>query len=112
MYRNKDILDVVDLDTAPWEREATGLWLDVSKPILDLMHAKVFDPAAAIHAAEHAFLNRFAMAADLQTECKAPEKEYKATESRRKRPARCVQCLSCVNSRLRLLQSDFLRRAW
>jgi DEAD/DEAH box helicase domain-containing protein len=112
VYRNKDILDVVDLDTAPWEREATGLWLDVSKPILDLMHAKGFDPAAAIHAAEHAFLNRFAMAADLQTECKAPEKEYKATESRRKRPARCVQCLSCVNSRLRLLQSDFLRRAW
>jgi DEAD/DEAH box helicase domain-containing protein len=88
--RNNVILDTVDLDTAPYEREATGLWLDVSKAILDLMHAKGLDPAAAIHAAEHAFLNRFAMAADLKTECKAPEKEYKSTESQRKRPARCV----------------------
>lgn len=90
VHRNKVILDIVDLDTAPWERESTGLWLDVSKPVLALMHAKGFDPAAAIHAAEHAFLNRFAMAADLKTECKVPEKEYKTTESRRKRPARCV----------------------
>lgn len=89
-HRNKVILDTVDLDTAPWEREATGLWLDVSKVILELLRGKGFDPAAAIHAAEHAFLNRFAMAADLKTECKAPEKEYKATESQRKRPARCV----------------------
>jgi DEAD/DEAH box helicase domain-containing protein len=44
----------------------------------------------AIHAAEHAILNRFAMSVDLRTECKAAEKEYKATESKRKRPARHV----------------------
>ena len=49
-------------------------------------------PAEAIHAAEHAFLNRFALAADLGTECKAAEKEYKATATTRKRPARCVVC--------------------
>ena len=87
-HRNKTILDAVDLDTPPWEREATGLWLDVSKSLLDLMHTKGINPAEAIHAAEHAFLNRFAMAADLKTECKAAEKEYKAQESQRKRPAR------------------------
>jgi DEAD/DEAH box helicase domain-containing protein len=52
------------------------------------MRVKGINPAEAIHAAEHAFLNRFAMAADMKTECKAAEKEYKTTESQRKRPAR------------------------
>lgn len=81
-------MDAVDLETAPWEREATGFWLDVPKSILDLMIAKAINPAEAIHAAEHAFLNRFAMAADLKTECKIAEKEYKSSDSQRKRPAR------------------------
>ena len=45
-------------------------------------------PAEAIHAAEHAFLNRFPLATDMGTECKPAEKEYKATPSQRKRPAR------------------------
>lgn len=40
--------------------------------------------------AQHAFLNRFVMGADLGTECKAPEKENKVTESNRKRPARLL----------------------
>jgi DEAD/DEAH box helicase domain-containing protein len=86
--RNKVILDAVDLDTQPWERETTGLWVDVPRSILELMRVKGINPAEAIHAAEHAFLNRFAMAADMKTECKAAEKEYKTTESQRKRPAR------------------------
>ena len=46
------------------------------------------NPAEGIHAAEHAFLNRFALAGDMGTECKAAEKEYKSTETQRKRPAR------------------------
>jgi len=45
-------------------------------------------PAAAIHSACHAWMNHFALAIDLRTECKAPEKEFKATQSQRKRPAR------------------------
>lgn len=67
-----------------------GMWLDVPKPVLELMRDSGLNPAEAIHAAQHAFLNRFALAADLRTECKVPEKEYKATASQRKRPARYV----------------------
>lgn len=88
MFRNKVIIDVVDLDTQPWERETTGMWIDLPRAILELMRSKGINPAEAIHAAQHGFLNRFAMAADLKTECKVPAKEYKATESQRKRPAR------------------------
>ncbi|OBZ75158.1 putative ATP-dependent helicase HRQ1 [Grifola frondosa] len=88
--RNKTIIDAVDLDTPPWERDTAGMWLDIPKQILDLMQNTGINPAEAIHAAEHAFLNRFALAADLRTECKVPEKEYKASASERKRPARLV----------------------
>ncbi|TFK54805.1 P-loop containing nucleoside triphosphate hydrolase protein [Heliocybe sulcata] len=89
-YRNKKILDAVDLDTPPWQRETTGAWIDVPKPVLELMQDRSINVAAAIHSATHAFLNRFAMGADLRTECKVPEKEYKVSESARKRPARLV----------------------
>ncbi|KAI1787885.1 P-loop containing nucleoside triphosphate hydrolase protein [Ganoderma leucocontextum] len=88
--RNKAIIDAVDLDTPPWQRETTGLWFDVPKPVLNMMRDHGMNPAEAIHAACHAFLNRFALAADLRTECKVPEKEYKAVASQRKRPARLI----------------------
>ncbi|CAL1704265.1 unnamed protein product [Somion occarium] len=88
--RNNAIIESVDLDTPPWERETTGLWLDVPKPTLQLLQTHGINAAEAIHAACHAFLNRFPLANDLGTECKVAEKEYKATESQRKRPARLV----------------------
>jgi len=88
--RNRKILDAVDLETPPWQRETTGAWIDVPKPVLELMRDKGINVAAAIHSATHAFLNRFAMGADLMTECKVPEKEYKVSESSRKRPARLI----------------------
>ena len=72
----------------PFERETMGMWLDVPKAILDILHMKAINTAEAIHSAEHALLNRFAMAPDVKTECKVPEKEYKAEQSQRKRPAR------------------------
>ncbi|KAI0051412.1 P-loop containing nucleoside triphosphate hydrolase protein [Auriscalpium vulgare] len=84
------ILDIVDVQMPPYERSTTGMWIDVSKKAMDLMSRRSINAAEAIHSAEHAFLNRFTMASDLRTECKAAEKEYKATESRRKRPARLV----------------------
>ncbi|KAI6043047.1 P-loop containing nucleoside triphosphate hydrolase protein [Pisolithus marmoratus] len=65
---------VVDVDTPPWERQGTGLWLNVPGNILDLLRSKAISPAAAIHSACHAWMN-------------AAEKEMKAAESRRKRPA-------------------------
>jgi DEAD/DEAH box helicase domain-containing protein len=69
--RNKQVLDAVDLETAPWERQTTGAWIDVPKPVLDSMRSRNINATEAIHAAQHAFLNRFPMAADLRTECKA-----------------------------------------
>lgn len=62
--------------------------MDVPNNTLQLMINHNIHPAEAIHAAEHAFLNRFALAADLGTECKSAEKEYKMTPTARKRPAR------------------------
>ncbi|KAK1232495.1 ATP-dependent 3'-5' DNA helicase [Marasmius sp. AFHP31] len=88
--RNSVILDVVDLENDPWEQETTGLWIDVPNHVLPLLRDKYVKPAAAIHSAAHAFLNQFALAQDLRTECKAEEKEYLKKESQRKRPARVV----------------------
>ncbi|KDQ60612.1 hypothetical protein JAAARDRAFT_555490 [Jaapia argillacea MUCL 33604] len=88
--RNKKILDSVDLETPPWRRETTGFWIDVPKETLHLLKEKSINAAAAIHSAQHAILNRFAMRGDLHTECKVPEKEYRTTESQRKRPARLI----------------------
>ena len=88
--RNKQILDAVDLDTAPWIRDTHGMWIDVPRDILGLMRAKGINAAEAIHAAQHAFLNRFAMAPDLKTECKLAGKEYAVRPSTRKRPARLI----------------------
>ena len=90
MNRAKVILDTVDVDMPPYERSTTGMWIDVSREALKLMKDKGFNIAEAIHSAQHAFLNRFPMVADLRTECKAAEKEYKAAGTQRKRPARYV----------------------
>ncbi|KAJ7470339.1 hypothetical protein FB451DRAFT_1135554 [Mycena latifolia] len=87
--RNNSILDTVSLDSDPWELETTGFWIDVPAPTLELLRRKQFKPAAAIHSAEHALLNRFVLT-DVRTECKAPEKELKRQESSRKRPGRLI----------------------
>ncbi|KAK0502854.1 P-loop containing nucleoside triphosphate hydrolase protein [Armillaria luteobubalina] len=90
---DRKIKDVVDLDNDPWEQETLGMWLDVPKQIPGWLNSKGIKPAAAIHAAEHAFLNKFALAQDVRTECKAEEKEIKIEkESKRKRPARLIFC--------------------
>jgi DEAD/DEAH box helicase domain-containing protein len=65
--------------------------------LLGLMKEKHLKPAAAIHSASHAWMNRFALSPDLRTECKAAEKEYTDGESRRKRPARYVCCQTVIN---------------
>lgn len=88
--RNGVILDAVDLETLPLEQDTTGFWIDVPNTLLQLMQSKGINAAEAIHAAQHAFLNQFPLAEDIRTECKAEEKEYKAAESQRKRPARLI----------------------
>ncbi|KAG2133901.1 DEAD H helicase [Suillus cothurnatus] len=88
--RGNKVLDVVDVDTPPYERQVTGFWFDVPKDLLGLMKEKHFNLAEAIHSASHAWMNCFALSPDLRTECKAAEKEYNKEESQRKRPARLI----------------------
>ncbi|KAH7910172.1 hypothetical protein BJ138DRAFT_1153504 [Hygrophoropsis aurantiaca] len=113
--RNQKILDAVDLDTPPWERLLSGFWFDVPKTLLILMRSKLIHPAAAIHSAQHAWLNQFALSSDLRTECKAAEKEYKTSQSQRKRPARLIFYDAAENSGISAKAfdhaSDTLRRA-
>ncbi|KAG1882994.1 hypothetical protein F4604DRAFT_1953038 [Suillus subluteus] len=90
LFRGNKVLDVVDVDTPPYERQVTGFWFDVPKDLLGLMKVKHFNFAEAIHSASHAWMNRFALSPDLRTECKAAEKEYNKEESQRKRPARLI----------------------
>ena len=91
-FKVKDgrILDSVFVDMPPYERTTTGLWIDVSKEALELMKMLGLSLAAAIHSAQHAVLNRFALAADLRTECKPDEKERMKRPTSRTRPARLV----------------------
>jgi DEAD/DEAH box helicase domain-containing protein len=70
IFRNNQVLDAVDLETAPWERQTTGTWIDLPKEILNLLLSRDVNAAEAIHAAQHAFLHQFPMASDLRTECK------------------------------------------
>ncbi|ELU43505.1 DEAD/H helicase [Rhizoctonia solani AG-1 IA] len=88
--RGQEILDIVDIQTPPYERTTTGMWMDVPKFILQLLKDKGISPAEAIHAASHAFLNRTHLSSDLKTECKVPSKEYAQRDSSRKRPARLI----------------------
>ncbi|KAF5391897.1 hypothetical protein D9757_001704 [Collybiopsis confluens] len=88
--RHNVILDVVDVESEPWIHQTTGLWIDVPDLVLTLLRDKLIKPAAAIHSAAHALLNRFPLSGDLRTECKAEEKEYFKKESSRKRPARVI----------------------
>ncbi|KAL1758264.1 hypothetical protein FB107DRAFT_207459 [Schizophyllum commune] len=88
--RNGSILDTVDVDSEPWLRDSTGFWVDLSQRVLDVLRSKNILVAEAIHSAQHAFLNRFALAQEVRTECKAPEKEYMSRETSRKRPARLI----------------------
>ncbi|KAG1835727.1 DEAD H helicase [Suillus variegatus] len=90
LFRGNKVLDVVDVDTPPYERQVTGFWFDVPKDLLGLLREKHFNLAEAIHSASHAWMNRFALSPDLRTECKAAEKEYNKEESQRKRPARLI----------------------
>ncbi|KAF9792472.1 P-loop containing nucleoside triphosphate hydrolase protein [Thelephora terrestris] len=88
--RNGCIIDQVDLECLPWERETVGFWLDVPESLLQLLVDQEVNPAEAIHSAQHAVLNRMQVPGELRTECKAPEKEYKTEKSKRKRPARLI----------------------
>ncbi|KAF8316647.1 P-loop containing nucleoside triphosphate hydrolase protein [Clavulina sp. PMI_390] len=93
--RNNTILDAVDLETPPYERDSTGMWVDVPKATLEGLFQKGRNPAEGIHSAQHAVLSltplySLATAQDIRTECKVAAKEGFASESSRKRPGRLI----------------------
>lgn len=95
LLRHNVILDSVDLETPPFERDSTGMWVDIPKLVLELLFRKGMNPAEGIHSAQHAILSltplySISSAGDIRTECKAPEKEFRVSESKRKRPGRSV----------------------
>ncbi|KAI5962303.1 HRQ1 [Candida pseudojiufengensis] len=100
--RKEEILEVVEVDNPPIVSFAKGVWLNVPKLAIDIIKSKKLSAAGGIHAAEHAIMNMLPIyintskantnMADFEmgTECKAPQKEFKSTESTRKRPARLI----------------------
>ena len=93
MCRNNVILEAVDLETPPFEQDSMGMWVDIPKPVLELLFRKGRNPAEGIHSAQHAVLSltplySMSSTGDIRTDCKAPEKEFRVTDSKRKRPGR------------------------
>lgn len=107
--RKAEILEAVDVHNPPMKMFSKGFWLDIPNKAIDLIRNKKLNPAAGIHAAQHALMNilplyisggattnpnaRFSSEvgdAELQTECKAPKKEFAQRQSARKRPPRLV----------------------
>ncbi|KAF9532377.1 DEAD H helicase [Crepidotus variabilis] len=74
--RGGAIIDAVELMTPPFERESTGFWIDLPSPILNQLFISEIDGAAAIHAAEHALLNQFALSRDMKTDCRVAKEDY------------------------------------
>jgi DEAD/DEAH box helicase domain-containing protein len=87
------ILETVDLETPPFEQDSSGMWVDIPRPVLELLFRKGRNPAEGIHSAQHAVLSLtplYSMSAtgDVRTECKSPVKEYSSSDSKVKRPGR------------------------
>ncbi|KAM0786192.1 hypothetical protein ACM66B_006997 [Microbotryomycetes sp. NB124-2] len=93
--RKNNILDTVDIQQPPFRRTSHGFWIDVPASALEILILKNLHPAASIHAAEHALMSLTPIVAlcaegDVRTECKQPEKEFAASKTSRKRPARLI----------------------
>ncbi|PPQ63182.1 hypothetical protein CVT24_005727 [Panaeolus cyanescens] len=85
-----EILDAVELLTPPWEREATGFWIDLTQVTLDLLAQEEIDEAAAIHATEHAILNQYALSQDVKTDCRTTQEEDAEGHHRKRRFPRLI----------------------
>ncbi|QLG70498.1 hypothetical protein HG535_0A04380 [Zygotorulaspora mrakii] len=91
----KRIIDAIETHNPPVMINSKGLWIDIPKRALDLCQRKNLSVAGGIHSAQHgimALLPRFIVAGvdEIQTECKAPEKEFAERQTKRKRPARLI----------------------
>lgn len=95
MDKYNRIIDAIETHNPPVIINSKGLWIDIPKRALELCHSKKLSAAGGIHAAQHgimALLPRFIVAGvdEIQTECKAPEKEFAERQTKRKRPARLI----------------------
>ncbi|CDH16276.1 related to ATP-dependent helicase HRQ1 [Zygosaccharomyces bailii ISA1307] len=95
MDKYKRIIDAIETHNPPVVIDSKGFWMDIPKRAIDICQAKHLNLAGGIHAAQHALMGllpRFIVAGvdEIQTECKAPEKEFAERQTKRKRPARLV----------------------
>ncbi|ODV87901.1 hypothetical protein CANARDRAFT_26087 [[Candida] arabinofermentans NRRL YB-2248] len=95
MDRKNKILDAVEVNNPPVIIKSKGLWIDIPRTALDLINLKDLNSAGGIHAAQHSIMNILPMyiisgLGEIQTECKAPEKEFAKRQSKRQRPARLI----------------------
>lgn len=91
----KRIIDAVETNNQPVIFYSKGLWIDIPARALELCTSKELNIAGAIHAAQHAIMGlfpRFIITGvdEVQTECKAPEKEFAERQTQRIRPARLI----------------------
>jgi DEAD/DEAH box helicase domain-containing protein len=90
------ILDSVEVNNPPVKYKSKGVWIDLSKELINLVTSHKLNMAGAIHAVQHAIMNvlpRFVTIGnydEVGCECKAPEKEFAHRETKRKRPARLI----------------------
>lgn len=93
--RRANILDTVDIESAPLVRSTTGVWMDVPWTLVEQLSAHGLNAAAAIHSAEHAVLSLtplFVVSAsdDVRTDCKVAQREFGRKVTKRKRPSRMI----------------------
>ncbi|GMF03422.1 unnamed protein product [Ambrosiozyma monospora] len=111
------ILDAVEVNNPPIILDSKGVWIDIPSKALEMVKLKQLNIAGGIHAAEHAIINLIPLyvsalsinntstdprkgrsnapptetsSDDIQTECKAPEKEFAKRQSQKKRPSRLI----------------------
>ncbi|SCU87941.1 LADA_0E07184g1_1 [Lachancea dasiensis] len=91
----KRIVDAVETHNPPVTILSKGMWIDIPSNAINLCKQKALNIAGGIHAAQHAIMGllpAFIVAGvdEIQTECKAPEKEFAERQTQRKRPARLI----------------------
>ncbi|CAI4058782.1 ATP-dependent 3'-5' DNA helicase SKDI_04G5020 [Saccharomyces kudriavzevii IFO 1802] len=91
----KRIIDAIETHNPPVLINSKGFWIDMPKYALEVCQKKQLNVAGAIHGAQHAIMGmlpRFIVTGvdEIQTECKAPEKEFAERQTKRRRPARLI----------------------
>ncbi|KAH3673719.1 hypothetical protein WICPIJ_009701 [Wickerhamomyces pijperi] len=93
--KNKKIIDAVEVHNPPVTIDSKGFWIDIPTKALTIIADKNLNAAGGIHAAQHAIMGILPLVIttgtdEIQTECKAPEKEFAERQTTRKRPARLI----------------------